>query len=99
VPPYAVVSCDNLPDNGVVLKRALVAYARTSDADLARWIDAEVTCPRTMVDSITPATDDALRARAEKITGVQDAWPIQREPFTQWVVEDVPGTRTGDRSA
>ena len=70
IPPYAVLSCDNLPDNGVVLKRALIAFARTSDADLARWIEAEVTCPRTMVDSITPATDDALRARAEKITGV-----------------------------
>ena len=96
VPPYAVLSCDNLPDNGVVLKRALVAYARTSDADLARWIEAEVTCPRTMVDSITPATDDALRARAEKITGVLDAWPIQREPFTQWVVEDVPVMRDAD---
>ena len=25
---------------------------------------AEVVCPRTMVDSITPATDDALRKRA-----------------------------------
>jgi fructuronate reductase len=49
-----------------------------------------------MVDSITPATDDALRARAEKITGVTDAWPIQREPFTQWVVEDVPVMRDAD---
>ena len=96
VPPFAVLSCDNLPDNGVVLKRALVAYAGTSDADLASWIQAEVTCPRTMVDSITPATDDALRARAEKITGVVDAWPIQREPFTQWVVEDVPVMRDAD---
>jgi len=96
VPPYAVLSCDNLPDNGVVLKRALVAYAGTSDAGLARWIETEVTCPRTMVDSITPATDDALRARAEKITGVTDAWPIQREPFTQWVVEDVPVMRDAD---
>jgi fructuronate reductase len=96
VPPYAVLSCDNLPDNGVVLKRALVAYAHNSDADLARWIEAEVTCPRTMVDSITPATDDALRARAEKITGVLDAWPIQREPFIQWVVEDVPVMRDAD---
>jgi fructuronate reductase len=96
IPPYAVLSCDNLPDNGAVLKRALVAYARSSDAGLARWIEAEVTCPRTMVDSITPATDDALRARAEKITGVTDAWPIQREPFTQWVVEDVPVMRDAD---
>jgi fructuronate reductase len=42
-----------------------------------------------MVDSITPATDDPLRERTRKITGLDDAWPIQREPFTQWVIEDV----------
>ena len=67
MPPFAVLSCDNLPDNGAVLHRALVAFAaRVAIADLARWIEAEVVCPRTMVDSITPATDDALRdTRAE----------------------------------
>jgi fructuronate reductase len=94
--PFAVLSCDNLPDNGAVLKRALVAFARQSDADLARFIEAEVVCPRTMVDSITPATDDALRERTRKLTGLDDAWPIQREPFTQWVVEDVPVMRDAD---
>jgi fructuronate reductase len=41
-----------------------------------------------MVDSITPATDDALRARILDATGLEDAWPIQRERFTQWVIED-----------
>jgi len=96
IPPYAVLSCDNLPDNGTVLHRALVAFARLSDADLARWIEAEVVCPRTMVDSITPATDDALRTRAQALTGVVDEWPIQREPFTQWVVEDLPAMRDAD---
>jgi fructuronate reductase len=96
VPPFAVLSCDNLPENGKVLHRAMVAFARHSDADLARWIEAEVVCPRTMVDSITPATDDALRKRATEITGLNDAWPIQREPFTQWVVEDLPVMRDAD---
>ena len=96
IPPFAVLSCDNLPDNGQVLHRALIAFARHTDADLARWIEAEVVCPRTMVDSITPATDDALRKRATEITGVIDAWPIQREPFTQWVIEDLPVMRDAD---
>ena len=96
VPPFAVLSCDNLADNGVVLKRALAAFARCSDADLAHFIENEVVCPRTMVDSITPATDDSLRERTIKITGLEDAWPIQREPFTQWVVEDLPVMREAD---
>jgi fructuronate reductase len=94
--PFAVLSCDNLPENGTVLHRALVEFARASDASLARWIETEVVCPRTMVDSITPATDDALRERAQKLTGMIDQWPIQREPFTQWVIEDVPVMREAD---
>ena len=89
--PYAVVACDNLADNGWRLKAAVVAFAETIDPALAAWIEAEGRFPRTMVDSITPATDDALRARVETATGLTDAWPIQREAFTQWVVEDVLG--------
>jgi fructuronate reductase len=96
VPPFAVLSCDNLPENGKVLHRALVAFAQATDADLAKWIEAEVVCPRTMVDSITPATDDALRKRALGLTGLVDEWPIQREPFTQWVIEDLPVMRDAD---
>ncbi len=96
VPPFTVLSCDNLQDNGSVLHRALVAFARESDPAFAHWIEADVVCPRTMVDSITPATDDALRERAQKLTGVTDEWPIQREPFTQWVIEDLPAMREAD---
>ncbi|HET9863029.1 MAG TPA: mannitol dehydrogenase family protein [Steroidobacteraceae bacterium] len=96
VPPFAVLSCDNLPENGTVLHRALVAFAQATDPELARWIEAEVVCPRTMVDSITPATDEALRKQALALTGLVDEWPIQREPFTQWVVEDLPVMRDAD---
>jgi fructuronate reductase len=41
-----------------------------------------------MVDSITPATDDALRERVSAELRCDDAWPIQREEYTQWVIED-----------
>ncbi|HEY9218770.1 MAG TPA: mannitol dehydrogenase family protein, partial [Phenylobacterium sp.] len=47
--------------------------------------------PATMVDSITPATDDALRATTTAALGLTDAWPVQRERFVQWVVEDALG--------
>jgi fructuronate reductase len=87
--PYAVVACDNLADNGWRLKAAVVAFAAKVDADLAAWIEANGSFPRTMVDSITPATDDALRTRVLAATGLEDAWPIQREAFTQWIIEDV----------
>lgn len=90
----AVLSCDNLPDNGAKLRGAVLALAGRQDPDLAAWIAGEVAFPSSMVDSITPATDDALRARVLEATGLEDAWPIQREAFTQWVVEDIlpPGS-------
>jgi fructuronate reductase len=96
LPPYAVVACDNLADNGWRLKAAVVAFAQAIDPALAAWVEAEGRFPRTMVDSITPATDDALRTRVEAATGLTDAWPIQREAFTQWVVEDVLGDGAPD---
>jgi fructuronate reductase len=84
----AIVTCDNLANNGRLLKRAVTQFAGELDRELASWIEAEVAFPRTMVDSITPATDDALRALVRTETGADDAWPVQRERFLQWVIED-----------
>lgn len=85
----SVVSCDNLPDNGRRLGGACAEMARRQgDAPLAEWITAQVAFPNTMVDSITPATDTPLRALVRERLGLEDAWPVQREPFTQWVIED-----------
>ena len=94
--PFVVASCDNLPDNGATLRAAVVAFAAQRDPALARWIDAEVAFPRTMVDSITPASDAQLIERVALESGVHDAWPVQRERFTQWVIEDVPAVRIAE---
>ncbi len=86
--PFVLIPCDNLPKNGERLKAAVVAFAARIDSGVADWISANLQCPCTMVDSITPATDDALRARVAEAIGAEDAWPIQREAFTQWVIEN-----------
>lgn len=96
IAPFAVVSCDNLSNNGPTLRNAVAAFATHVSGELARWIEANVEFPRTMVDSITPATDDSLRELVAQSTGLVDAWPIQREPFTQWVVEDSPTLHDAD---
>lgn len=83
-----LLACDNLADNGQRFRRSVRDLAAARDPDLAAWIDDHVRFPSTMVDSITPATDDALRASVRAATGLDDAWPIQREAFTQWVIED-----------
>ena len=83
-----VISCDNLADNGKKLARAVLQFAQKIQPELAQWIEQNIAFPCTMVDSITPATDEALISLAADKLGVEDAWPIQREGFTQWVVED-----------
>jgi len=88
LPPFLVVCCDNLSNNGTTLRRAVLAFAARRDRLLADWIEQRTRFPRTMVDSITPATDAGLRSRVEQTLGLQDAWPIQRERFVQWVVEE-----------
>lgn len=96
LPGVTVLSCDNLADNGRKLEAATLALAQAIDPDTARWIEDSVRFPNAMVDSITPASDDTLRAQVAQAIGLDDAWPIQREPFTQWVIED---TFAGERPA
>ncbi|HWK48256.1 MAG TPA: mannitol dehydrogenase family protein, partial [Steroidobacter sp.] len=86
--PFNVISCDNLADNGHRLRRAVLEFVQSNDPSLAAWVEKEVPFPCTMVDSITPATDDALRARVQDALGVEDLWPVQREFFCQWVIEN-----------
>ena len=85
---FTVLSCDNLRENGKRAKAAVLAYARALDHDLATWIEANATFPCTMVDRITPATTDADRVKIATTIGMEDAWPVVTEQFTQWVIED-----------
>ncbi len=86
--PFTVVSCDNLPSNGQLVRNVVLQFARLCDSDLADWIAACVSFPCTMVDRIVPATSDDDRAAVQALGGFEDAWPVVAEPFSQWVVED-----------
>lgn len=87
--PFTPMPCDNLASNGRKLHAALIAFARATDPALADWIAAEVRVPCTMVDSITPASDETLYADVAAAIGVADRAAVQRESFVQWVIEDV----------
>ena len=92
--PFAVVSCDNIPGNGHLAKAAFGAFAALRDPGLGEWVAAEVPFPNSMVDRITPVTTDDDRADLAHRFGVEDAWPVVCEPYTQWVLEDAfPGGR------
>jgi mannitol 2-dehydrogenase len=86
--PFTVMSCDNLPHNGVVTRNAVVGLARLINDALADWVEAQVAFPNAMVDRITPATSDRERKIALEKFGIEDNWPVFCEEFKQWVVED-----------
>ena len=88
IAPFTVMSCDNIQGNGDVAKRMFSAYAQARDAELGAWLEAEVAFPNAMVDRITPVTSPTDIDELSQRFGVEDAWPVVCEPFTQWVLED-----------
>lgn len=88
VPPFTIMSCDNIQGNGDAARRSFVAFARLRDPALATWMAEQVRFPNSMVDRITPVTTDEDRATVSEKYGVTDGWPVVCEPFTQWVLED-----------
>jgi fructuronate reductase len=94
VGPIAIVPCDNLPDNGRVVRTVLTDFARAVEPGLAEWITETVSFVTTMVDRITPATTDDDRSTASRLTGFDDQAPVVTEPFTEWVLAgDFPAGR------
>ncbi|MEU8607644.1 mannitol dehydrogenase family protein [Actinoplanes sp. NPDC048791] len=88
VPPFTIMSCDNIQGNGHAARRSFVAFATLLDPELGEWVQQHVAFPNSMVDRITPVTTDDDRAEVRKRFGVDDAWPVVCEPFTQWALED-----------
>ena len=88
VPPFTVLSCDNLPENGALVRQIVLDFAHLIDPSLAQWIGENGRFPATMVDRITPATTSADIARVTAVTGLYDSAPVLHEPFRQWVIED-----------
>ncbi|HFZ8993539.1 TPA: mannitol dehydrogenase family protein [Citrobacter freundii] len=88
LPAFTVMSCDNMPENGHITRNVIVACARARDAELAAWIEKNVTFPSTMVDRIVPAVTADTLDKIAQLTGVCDPAGVACEPFRQWVIED-----------
>lgn len=88
--PVTLLSCDNLPANGAVLRGLVGDFcAALPDGDgLREWIAASVRFPSSMVDRIVPATTPADRDQVQRLLGLRDEGVVVTEPFRQWVVED-----------
>lgn len=86
--PFTVISCDNLPHNGVRIRQAVLDMAGRVDPDLRDWIETNGAFPQTMVDRIVPATTPRDIADNDVLLGMNDQGMVKTEPFTQWVIQD-----------
>jgi len=88
LPALTIMSCDNLPDNGHLLKKLVMSFAEQVSAELANKIAEEYCFPCTMVDRIAPAVTPEQIAYYSKKLGYEDQALVVTEPFSQWVIED-----------
>lgn len=88
IKPFTVLCCDNLPENGQLIRNGTIDFATQIDRELGQWIADNVAFPSTMVDRITPASTNTTLSEAKEALGKEDMAAIETEPFTQWVIED-----------
>jgi mannitol 2-dehydrogenase len=88
LPPFTLLSCDNIQHNGDVARKMLLAFAHRQDPKLAIWMAMAMGFPNSMVDRITPVTSQAEISYLRQNHQLKDEWPVVCEPFIQWVVED-----------
>jgi mannitol 2-dehydrogenase/sorbose reductase len=88
LPPFTVMSCDNLRSNGDTTRKVTLALAQLKDTALAAWIDKNGAFPNSMVDRIAPRVTEADRQSLNAFSGIDDAFPASCETYTNWVMED-----------
>ncbi|WP_243076364.1 mannitol dehydrogenase family protein [Microbacterium sp. SS28] len=86
-PALAVISCDNLPDNGRALARACEAFAELIEPGTATHVRRAASFVCTSVDRITPRTTPADVDAVLTGAGYIDLAPVVTEPFADWVLE------------
>ncbi len=87
--PITIMSCDNIPENGTVLKNVLLQFLELSgDLELIEYIKNNIVFPCCMVDRITPITTPEKKEYLSVKYGINDNFPVFSEKFIQWVIED-----------
>lgn len=90
-PPLVVASLDNVADNGIVLRAAVLAAAASVDPELADRIAGTVAFPCSVVDRMVPATTGAYLDEVQEHLGLVDLGAVVAEHHRSWVIERVDG--------
>ena len=86
--PLTVLCCDNLQAGGEKLQEGVRMLLERHSPKTLTWVNAHVAFSSSMVDRVTPATNERLKEEVAARLGLHDAAPVAAEPFTQWIIED-----------
>jgi len=83
-----IMCCDNVSAGGELLAEGVRRLLLKHNPDALEWSKNHVSFISSMVDRVSPATDDTLRNAVLQDTGRRDVSPVSAEPFSQWIIED-----------
>ena len=87
--PLSILCCDNIRDNGSMLRRNFLAFLTLAGKDdLREWVMQNVSFPSSMVDRITPQTNVKLVEEVKQNLSDKNYYPVHAETFSQWVIEN-----------
>ena len=87
--PITIACCDNIQENGVMLKQCFNQYLNESgDQALLHWVSKNASFPSSMVDRITPKVNAKELLKIKESFNRIDDCPVVSEDFIQWVIED-----------
>lgn len=87
--PITIMCCDNLRQNGKLLKANFFKYLRfMQDPHLLEWLEKNASFPSSMVDRITPKPTTQLASETTALFNRKADCPVLGEDFIQWVIED-----------
>jgi fructuronate reductase len=86
--PLTVLCCDNMHAGGQRLKDGVNLLLELHSEETLPWVAKNVAFSSSMVDRVTPSTDQTLIDVVAQDTGLHDNAPVSAEPFTQWIIED-----------
>ena len=86
--PLTVICCDNIQGGGDHLQTGVNQLLAQHCEKSHSWAKQQVAFISSMVDRVSPATDEQLKQTVASQLQLIDEWPVAAEPFSQWIIQD-----------
>ncbi len=79
-----IISCDNLSENGSILKNLVTQFIKKINPESLDWVEKNVNFPLTMVDGIVP--NNKISSESFKLP-YYDSSLVVTEPYRKWYIQ------------